>query len=75
MAMDNQPRKRARTEEGTFKGNPDNPSINEAWEATPLTPIDPPVKQKITTNGSKPKIGATEKVVKPNFMDANITTY
>lgn len=32
------------------------------------------VKQKITPNGSKPKIGAAEKVTAPDFMSVNIIT-
>jgi hypothetical protein len=49
--------------------------VNEAWEATPLPLKKASVKQKVTTNGSKPKIGATEKVAAPDFLSVNIVTY
>lgn len=75
MSQANQPsRQRARTPEGTFKGNPDNPNVNEAWEATELPLRSASVSKKVTPNGSKPKIGATEKVVQPSFMSVNIVT-
>ena len=78
MATNNNPqpqRKRARTEEGQFKGNsPEAPEVNQAWEPLPLQPNKYAVKPKITANGSKPKIGATEKVT-PNFNRVDITTY
>lgn len=75
METNNSPRKRARTQEGQFKGNnSEAPEVNEAWEPIPLEPSKYAVKQKITPNGSKPKIGATEKVT-PNFNRVDITTY
>jgi hypothetical protein len=46
--------------------------VNEAWEATSLPLKNKAVKQKITPNGSKPKIGATEQVHKPDFLSVNI---
>jgi hypothetical protein len=76
MSQDNQTsRQRARNPEGTYKGNPETPGVNEAWEATSLPIKNPAVKQKVTPTTSKPKIGATEKVVAPDFLSVNISTY
>jgi hypothetical protein len=76
MSQDNQTqRQRARTSEGQYKGNPSESPVNEAWEATPLPLKDKAVTQKITPKGSKPKIGATETVTKPDFLSVNIVTY
>jgi hypothetical protein len=48
--------------------------VNEAWEATELPLKDSSVKQKITPGGSKPKIGAAERVEKPDFLSVNIVS-
>jgi hypothetical protein len=75
METNSSSRKRARTQEGQFKGNSSEaPDINEAWEPVALEPNKYAVKQKITPNGSKPMIGATAKVT-PNFNRVDITTY
>ena len=49
--------------------------MNEAWEATPLPLKNPSVTAKVTLNGSKPKIGATDRVTKPDFLSVNIVTF
>jgi len=79
------PRRRARKEDGKFKGdNPTTPELNEAWEPTEMeTSVGKRdagkygVKQKVTTAGSTAGKYTNKKsqAIRPTFGSVTSTTH
>ena len=79
-----QPRKRARNQEGQFKGdNPLTPGVNEAWEPTEVEAALPKkenpyaVKQKVDglSSNTAGKYAKKAPVTKPGIGNVSTTSY